>query len=92
MTDKILRCRDVQEATGLSRSTIYRMMERDDFPKASKLGGRAIGWRAKALCVTGLRSVAMDWKDERTYRRTDLLERRANALCRPQTNVLALTS
>tara|TARA_R110002049_G_scaffold87839_3_gene222378 strand:- start:701 stop:961 length:261 start_codon:yes stop_codon:yes gene_type:complete len=49
MTDKILRCQDVQEVTGLSRSTIYRMMNRDDFPKATKLGIRAIGWRQSAV-------------------------------------------
>jgi prophage regulatory protein len=49
MTDKILRCRDVQEVTGLSRSTIYRMMDRNDFPKATKLGVRAIGWRQSAV-------------------------------------------
>lgn len=49
MTEKILRCRDVQEVTGLSRSTIYRMMDRDDFPKATKLGVRAIGWRQSAV-------------------------------------------
>ncbi|MEL7802756.1 AlpA family transcriptional regulator [Sulfitobacter pontiacus] len=49
MTDKILRCQDVQEVTGLSRSTIYRMMNRDDFPQATKLGIRAIGWRQSAV-------------------------------------------
>ena len=49
MTDKILRCRDVQEVTGLSRSTIYRMMGRDEFPKATKLGVRAIGWRQSVV-------------------------------------------
>ncbi|MFG6543824.1 MULTISPECIES: helix-turn-helix transcriptional regulator [unclassified Sulfitobacter] len=57
MTDKILRCRDVQEVTGLSRSTIYRMMDRDDFPKATKLGVRAIGWRQSAVA---------DWIQERS--------------------------
>jgi prophage regulatory protein len=49
MTDKILRCQDVQEVTGLSRSTIYRMMNRDAFPQATKLGIRAIGWRQSAV-------------------------------------------
>jgi len=49
MTDKFLRCQDVQEVTGLSRSTIYRMMNRDDFPQATKLGIRAIGWRQSAV-------------------------------------------
>ncbi|MFG6559229.1 helix-turn-helix transcriptional regulator [Sulfitobacter sp. 1A15299] len=57
MTDKILRCRDVQEVTGLSRSTIYRMMGRDDFPRATKLGVRAIGWR---------QSVVDSWIDGRS--------------------------
>ncbi|MEQ5828074.1 AlpA family transcriptional regulator [Sulfitobacter sp. NFXS29] len=51
MTDKILRCREVQEVTGLSRSTIYRMMGRDDFPKATKLGVRAIGWRQSVVDI-----------------------------------------
>ena len=49
MTDKILRCREVQHAIGLSRSTIYRMVERGDFPPPQKLGLRAIGWRESAI-------------------------------------------
>lgn len=49
MTDKILRCREVQQAIGLSRSTIYRMVERGDFPRPQKLGLRAIGWRESAI-------------------------------------------
>ncbi|WP_103763177.1 helix-turn-helix transcriptional regulator [Roseovarius confluentis] len=49
MTDKILRCREVQQAIGLSRSTIYRMIERGDFPRPQKLGLRAIGWRQSAI-------------------------------------------
>lgn len=49
MTDKILRCKEVQQAIGLSRSTIYRMIERGDFPRPQKLGLRAIGWRESAI-------------------------------------------
>ncbi|WP_336098920.1 helix-turn-helix transcriptional regulator [Roseovarius sp. CH_XMU1461] len=49
MTDKILRCREVQEIIGLSRSTIYRMIGRGDFPPPQKLGLRAIGWRESAI-------------------------------------------
>ncbi|NOR30801.1 MAG: AlpA family phage regulatory protein [Sulfitobacter sp.] len=45
MIDRILRCQDVLEITGLSRSTIYRMMERSEFPKPTRIGMRAIGWR-----------------------------------------------
>jgi prophage regulatory protein len=49
MTDKILRCREVQEIIGLSRSTIYRMIGRGDFPPPQKLGLRAIGWSANEI-------------------------------------------
>ncbi|WP_370211287.1 helix-turn-helix transcriptional regulator [Roseovarius sp.] len=49
MTDKILRCREVQEIIGLSRSTIYRMMARGEFPRSQKLGARAVGWRESAI-------------------------------------------
>lgn len=49
MMDKILRCREVQHAIGLSRSTIYRMIERGDFPRPQKLGLSAIGWRESAI-------------------------------------------
>ncbi|MDD9726528.1 AlpA family transcriptional regulator [Roseovarius sp. SK2] len=49
MTDRILSCIEVQQATGLSRSTIYRMIERGDFPRPQKLGLRAIGWRESAI-------------------------------------------
>lgn len=57
MMDKILRCRDVQDAIGLSRSTIYRMIEREEFPKPTKLGVRAIGWR---------RSVVIEWINQKS--------------------------
>lgn len=42
--DKIIRLNEVMDMTGLSRSTIYRMMEKGDFPKSTPLGERAIGW------------------------------------------------
>ena len=49
MIDRMLRCHDVLKTTGLSRSTIYRMMDRDEFPKPTRLGVRAIGWRQSAV-------------------------------------------
>lgn len=45
MAESILRCPDVIERTGLSRSTIYEKMQRGDFPKPRQLGPRAVGWR-----------------------------------------------
>ncbi|MGK8235413.1 helix-turn-helix transcriptional regulator [Roseovarius sp. MS2] len=49
MTDKILRQRDVQIITGLSRSTIYRHVIAGTFPTPIKLTDRLIGWRASII-------------------------------------------
>jgi len=45
MSTQILRMREVIQRIGLSRSTIYKLMENNDFPKPMKLGSQAIGWR-----------------------------------------------
>jgi len=42
--NKIIRLNEVMDMTGLSRSTIYRMMDKEDFPLSTSLGERAIGW------------------------------------------------
>jgi prophage regulatory protein len=44
MSSKILRLRDVQSWTGLSRSSIYLMMRDGGFPKSLSLGTRSVGW------------------------------------------------
>lgn len=49
MNDKILRRAAVEEMTGLSRSTLYRMMDRNNFPRLVRLGQRAVGWRPKVV-------------------------------------------
>jgi prophage regulatory protein len=41
---KILRVADAVQKTGLSRSTIYRLLEAEDFPLPIRLSKRAIGW------------------------------------------------
>ena len=45
MNTRILRMREVIQRIGLSRSTIYKLMENDEFPRPMKLGSQAIGWR-----------------------------------------------
>ncbi len=40
----ILRRKQVQARTGLSRSTIYLYIKTDLFPKPVALGPRAVGW------------------------------------------------
>jgi prophage regulatory protein len=41
----VLRRREVEAATGLSRSAIYAAIAAGDFPRPIKLGVRAVGWR-----------------------------------------------
>lgn len=41
---KIERVPDVKTRTGLSRATVYRLMDEGQFPKPIKLGARAVGW------------------------------------------------
>ena len=46
-TTAIWRLPEVLRQTGLSRSTIYEMIGRGDFPQQIQLGRRAVGWMAK---------------------------------------------
>lgn len=55
MTRNILRRPAVQAATGLSRSSIYAMMDPTgqyydaDFPRPVRLGKRAVGWSESSI-------------------------------------------
>ncbi len=44
MNNTLLRLPAVQARTGLSRSTIYLRISREQFPKQVSLGERAVGW------------------------------------------------
>jgi prophage regulatory protein len=57
MNAKLLRLNAVIDWTGLSRSTIYAMMQNGNFPKNHLLGARAVGW---------LSSDIEAWIDSRT--------------------------
>ena len=46
---KILRIQDVKAATGLSRTTLWRMERRGDFPKRCRLGRNSCGWIAQEV-------------------------------------------
>lgn len=45
----LLRLPAVIRRTGLSRSTIYRLMSEKQFPRPVKLSERAIGWRGSDI-------------------------------------------
>lgn len=56
MTMRFLRLQDVMSLTGLGRSTIYKFMADEVFPKTIPLGGRAVGW---------LESEIEEWMEQR---------------------------
>ncbi|OJI25692.1 Prophage CP4-57 regulatory protein (AlpA) [Vibrio vulnificus] len=56
MIMRFLRLNDVIAATGLSRSTIYKFMDEEVFPKTIPLGGRAVAW---------LESEIEEWMEQR---------------------------
>ncbi|WP_336368098.1 helix-turn-helix transcriptional regulator [Marinobacter sp. C2H3] len=41
---RVLRLKDVMEMSGLARSTIYKYINADTFPRPIPLGGRSVGW------------------------------------------------
>ena len=44
MAEKFLRRAQIEELTGLSRSTIYERVKAGSFPKPIKIGNRAVAW------------------------------------------------
>ena len=56
MTQQILKLTEVKLITGLSGSTIYRLISQGDFPKQIKLSERSSGW---------LQSEVDQWLNER---------------------------
>ncbi|WP_176470612.1 helix-turn-helix transcriptional regulator [Vibrio metoecus] len=41
---RLIRFREVLAMTGLSRSSMYRFIEENQFPAQVQLGGRAVAW------------------------------------------------
>ncbi len=44
MVQKHLRRREVEQLTGLSRSSLYDLMSKGAFPRPVKLTGKAVAW------------------------------------------------
>ena len=45
MSDRLLRRREIEKTTGMSRSSIYRLMQSGDFPRPVRVGLSAVRWR-----------------------------------------------
>ena len=59
---RMLRTRQVIRATGLSRTTIWRLEKRGDFPKRRILGPNCVAW---------LRSEIDQWLETRPFKDGD---------------------
>lgn len=44
MYSRLLRIHEVKERTGLSRSTIYDLIKKNQFPKGIAITKRCVGW------------------------------------------------
>jgi prophage regulatory protein len=49
MLPTILRRIELEKRLGLSRSSIYKMMDDGEFPRPVRIGRRAVGWRAEDI-------------------------------------------
>ena len=49
MEPRILRLREVQQQTRLSKATIYRLLRSGAFPRPIRLSERAVGWRTEEI-------------------------------------------
>jgi prophage regulatory protein len=47
--DRILRIKAVLDRTGLSRSTLYRKIQKGTFPRQVQISTRCAGWRESAV-------------------------------------------
>jgi len=45
MPDRIIRSKEVQEITGLSRTTLWRLERKGEFPARVTLGVGSVGWK-----------------------------------------------
>ena len=53
VTVMFLRLRAVMQVTGLSRSTLYRLISNQSFPRPVRLGPRAVAWRREDIDAWG---------------------------------------
>ena len=49
MIDRLMGITEVAMVTGLSRSTIYRLIANNEFPLPVSISSRRVGWRESAV-------------------------------------------
>ena len=51
MDDRLLRRKEVEEITGLGRSSIYKYMQEGKFPQRVLVGPNAVRWKASDIAA-----------------------------------------
>ena len=49
MKPLLLRTREVLELVPVGRSTLWRLVQRSEFPRPIRIGPRAVGWRVSDI-------------------------------------------
>ena len=50
MTDRVIRPKELRQLLGgVSKSTLWRWVAKEQFPRPMKLGERAVGWRQSTI-------------------------------------------
>lgn len=59
---RLLRKRALLERLGISAATLYRLIQRGEFPRPVKIGARAVAWRedAAAAWLAGREAASLD--------------------------------
>ena len=63
MQDRLLRRREVERITGVSRASIYRLMRNGSFPLPVRVGSTAVRWKESDIA---------DWIESRPLATGDL--------------------
>ena len=63
MQDRLMRRREVERITGMSRSSIYRLMRSGSFPLPVRVGPMAVRWKESDIA---------DWIESRPLATGDL--------------------
>lgn len=84
LLEKLLRVAEVEAATGLDRSTIYRLIKDDaGFPEPIQLTARSVAWRASEVAAWIEARAAKgreEWRANRPQARAQAQKRRAAAV------------
>lgn len=74
MHDRLLRRREVEKITSMSRSSIYRLMQDGKFPRPVRVGPAAVRWKASDISA---------WLESRPVVTGDLGSPGGSAVCTP---------